>query len=51
MMFDCMVQVKCEAIYSVTSLVTSFNEITRREIRLFTDYLLPRLVRVFIFHL
>ncbi|VIO93356.1 Protein kinase domain containing protein [Brugia malayi] len=43
MMFDCVVQVRCEAIYSVTSLLTSFKEIPRYETRLFIDYLFPRL--------
>ncbi|CAG9536519.1 unnamed protein product [Cercopithifilaria johnstoni] len=43
MMFDCMVQVKCEAIYSVTKLLTSFKEIPRHETGLFMDYLFPRL--------
>uniref|UniRef100_A0A1I7V7K1 non-specific serine/threonine protein kinase n=1 Tax=Loa loa TaxID=7209 RepID=A0A1I7V7K1_LOALO len=43
MIFDCMVQVKCEAINSVTSLLKSFNEIPRYETRLFVDYLFPRL--------
>lgn len=45
MISDCMVQVKCEALYSVTSLLTSFNEVPRYETRLFIDYLFPRLVR------
>lgn len=48
MMFDCMVQVKCEAIYSVTKLLTSFKEIPRHETGLFMDYLFPRLVRLLI---
>uniref|UniRef100_A0A915PPG6 non-specific serine/threonine protein kinase n=1 Tax=Setaria digitata TaxID=48799 RepID=A0A915PPG6_9BILA len=43
MISDNIVQVKCEAIYSVTSLLTSFNEVPRYETRLFIDYLFPRL--------
>lgn len=46
MMFDCMVEVKCEAIYSITKLLTSFTEIPRHETGLFMDYLFPRLVRL-----
>ncbi|OZC11786.1 hypothetical protein X798_00967 [Onchocerca flexuosa] len=43
MISDNMVQVRCEAIYSVTSLLTSFKEIPKYETRLFIDYLFPRL--------
>ncbi|VDK85564.1 unnamed protein product [Litomosoides sigmodontis] len=43
MMFDCMVEVKCEAICSITKLLTSFTEIPRHETGLFMDYLFPRL--------
>ncbi|MCP9261460.1 Phosphoinositide 3-kinase regulatory subunit 4 [Dirofilaria immitis] len=43
MISDSMVQIRCEAIYSVTSLLKSFKEIPKYETRLFSDYLFPKL--------
>ncbi|VDM97464.1 unnamed protein product [Thelazia callipaeda] len=43
MLSDSMIQVKCEAIHSVTVLLSSFVVIPPNETRLFIDYLFPKL--------
>lgn len=47
MFYDSSLQVRSEAIYKITAILSSLEKIPIRETRLFIDYLFPHLVRSF----